>query len=324
MESISTGSLIASFSAHMTPAFDLDKDNSNPDSDQPILSDPIEVASGTESDLHAFSLVLAAMEIDHVVDVHKGKVLVARRDARQARMHLTSYQEENRHWPPKPPPLLPVRPETPPTLLIMGALALFHAHTGPWSEDSPWFVYGCINSKAILEQGEWWRLVTALTLHADLLHLVGNCLIGGVMIHFLSKMLGYGLAWLLLIANGAAGNLLNILLREQLHLSVGLSTAIFATIGLFTGIRLTQIHRRSLREFFLPIGAAMGLFTFLGGEGPRTDIGAHFFGCLSGLLCGIGLGRTTVMTTSRSSLSEAVLLVFAFSLVQISWTLALG
>jgi rhomboid protease GluP len=309
----------------MTPASNRHNDNGSihPIEEQQIPPDLIEVATGTESDLDTFSLVLAAVEIDHVIDIQRSRILVARRDAGQARMQLASYQEENLHWPPKPPPHLPMHPGTPPTLLIIGALALFHSHTGSWSVDSAWFIHGSINSKAILEQGEWWRLVTALTLHADQLHLVGNCLIGGVMIHFLSKMLGYGLAWLLLLANGAAGNLLNILLREQLHLSVGLSTAIFATIGLFTGIRLTQIHRRSLREFLLPIGAAIGLFTFLGGEGPRTDVGAHFFGCLSGLFCGVGLGRTTLITTPRGPWTEAVLLAVALSLVQICWTLAL-
>jgi membrane associated rhomboid family serine protease len=241
-----------------------------------------------------------------------------------AQLHLNCYQEENLFWPPPPPPQLPVHPETPPTLLLMGALALFFYHTGPWSEGNVWFLQGAINSNAILQQGEWWRLVTALTLHADLVHLVGNCLIGGAMIHFLGKMLGYGLAWLLLIVSGAVGNLLNILLREQLHLSVGLSTAIFATIGIFTGVRLIQMHRRSFREFLLPLGAGIGLFAFLGGEGARTDIGAHFFGFISGLFCGLFLGSTSVAATTRSPWPQAILLVVAISIVQVCWALALS
>ena len=54
----------------------------------------------------------------------------------------------------------------PPTLLCMAALAIFFACTGPWTEGNPWFATGAVDSLAIV-QGQWWRLVTALTLHAD-------------------------------------------------------------------------------------------------------------------------------------------------------------
>ena len=118
------------------------------------------------------------------------------------------------------------------------------------------------------------------------MHLAGNCLIGGLVIHLLCKVLGYGSGWLLLLLAGAGGNLLNVALRQGPHFSVGLSTSVFAAIGILTGLQIVRFRTRSLRECLLPLGAGAGLLAFLGSEGVRTDLGAHLFGFLVGIGCG--------------------------------------
>ena len=40
------------------------------------------------------------------------------------------------------------------------------------------------DSAAILNNFQLYRLVTALTLHADIVHLLGNCFLGGFLLHF--------------------------------------------------------------------------------------------------------------------------------------------
>jgi membrane associated rhomboid family serine protease len=76
--------------------------------------------------------------------------------------------------------------------------------------------------------GEWWRAVTALTLHADAPHVGGNAVAIGVLMTAVCWHLGPGLgAWLLLLA-GAAGNLLTAAVHGGGHSSVGASTAVFA------------------------------------------------------------------------------------------------
>lgn len=277
----------------------------------------------TTGQLETLSLVLSAVGIDHLLDTRTHQLLVADQDVDAAEFHLDAYRTENLNWPTPPPPRQTLHPQTPPTFLMMGILALFFAYTGPWSAESQWFARGAIDSVAILDHGEWWRLVTALTLHADLVHLTGNCLIGSMMIHFLGKMLGYGLSWLLLILTGFTGNLLNVILHQQPHLSVGLSTSVFAAIGIFTGLQVTRFSRHTAKAMVLPLGAGLGLLAFLGSEGVRTDLGAHFFGFISGLCCGILLNQSGIIQKTQRPLLQAIFFLSALAITGLSWLQAL-
>jgi rhomboid protease GluP len=276
----------------------------------------IPVADEETGPLETLSLVLSAVGIDHLLDERTHKLLVADKDVESAVFHLNAYRTENINWPPPQPLRQTPHPQTPPTLLMMGMLALFFAYTGPWSADSRWFARGSIDSVAILDHGEWWRLVTALTLHADLVHLTGNCLIGSLMIHFLGKLLGYGLSWILLILTGLTGNLLNVLLHQQPHLSV-------AAIGIFTGLQVTRFSPHTAKKMVLPLGAGLGLLAFLGSEGVRTDLGAHFFGFISGFCSGILLNRIGMIQKTRRPFLQAVFFLSTLAITGLCWMLAL-
>ncbi len=283
----------------------------------------VPVVNEAKDPIETLSLVLSAVGIDHQIDEHTHQLLVTEKDVESAVFQMEAYRTENLDWPPPPPPRQTLHPQTPPTLLMMGILALFFAYTGPWSPESRWFARGAIDSVAILDHGEWWRLVTALTLHADLVHLTGNCLIGSMMIHFLGKMLGYGLSWLLLILTGFTGNLLNVLLHQQPHLSVGLSTSVFAAIGIFTGLQVTRFSRHTAKAMVLPLGAGLGLLAFLGSEGIRTDLGAHFFGFISGLCSGILLNLSGIIQKTQRPILQAAFFLSALTITGFSWILAL-
>ena len=274
-------------------------------------------------DLEAMALVLDAVDIEYSYDDRIGTLLVATADAERARRHWQDYCEENFAWPTPPPDRPATQPGTPPTLGMMALLTIFFFHTGPWRNGSSWFDRGAVNAEAILDQGQWWRLITALTLHADLVHLAGNCLIGGLVIHLLCKVLGYGSGWLLLLLAGAGGNLLNVVLRQGPHFSVGLSTSVFAAIGILTGLQIVRFRTRSLRECLLPLGAGAGLLAFLGSEGVRTDLGAHLFG----FLVGIGLGAIVSLAgmaekTVRPA-RQLLLLALTLTTVLLCWLVAL-
>ncbi|MDY0349797.1 MAG: rhomboid family intramembrane serine protease [Desulfobulbaceae bacterium] len=283
------------------------------------------IAAGSPDYLALCSLVLSSVGIPHAYSPRGDGLTVDEEFAEAARHHLEQYFEENEGWPERPPPYQPARfSSNPPTLLIIGALALFFWVTGPWQDNVAWFSRGAIDSRAILEQGEWWRLVTALTLHADQAHLIGNCIIGGFIVHLLGKTTGYGLSLLLLVACGSLGNLLNIITRDEAHLSVGFSTSIFAAIGLLSGMQIFAGPLKGFKNLLIPLGAGAALLAMLGAGGERTDLGAHFFG----FLCGIGIGMLIrhfdlVRLASRPG-RQLSLFTLALLFIIVSWEMALG
>jgi len=132
-------------------------------------------------------------------------------------------------------------------------------------------------------------------------------------------MIGYGQAWLMLIATGAIGNLCTIVFRQQPHLSVGFSTSVFAAIGLLTGLQLANTKTRSPKGLLLPLGAGAGLLAFLGSEGVRTDLSAHLFGCLSGIGCGWLCRRTGLVERLQAPALQGLLLFLALALPILAW-----
>jgi len=293
---------------------------------QPVLEPPgtedelYPVARGSEQHLAACSLVLSAMGIDHLKS--KTALLVDAEHVDSATSHLQAYREENRNWPP-PPTWQQEHKQTapPPTLLMIGSLFLFFQITGPWQGKSLWFQVGAIDSQAILAQGQWWRLFTALSLHADQMHLLGNCLIGGFMVHLLCKTIGYGSGWLLLLLTGASGNLLNIALRDTGHHSVGFSTAVFAAIGMFSGLQMKK-GKLSPLAILLPLGAGIGLLGFLGTEGERTDLGAHFMGFVCGLVAGLLTRMTRLAEAADNQPLQRILFFCALVILFFCWWIA--
>jgi membrane associated rhomboid family serine protease len=291
----------------------------DPGADDPVVI----IAQGGREYTMTNSLVLSARGIPHQVNMARGTILVLERDSARALDELRCFSEENKNWPPPPNyAQAPPRSDNPPTLLMIGGLAVFYMVTGPWVAASPWFAAGAVDSRAILVQGQWWRLVTALTLHADQVHLVGNCVIGGFMVHLLSTTTGYGMAWLTLVLSAMAGNWLNVVLREGPHLSVGFSTAVFAAIGILCGLQLGWDRSSLVRRLILPLGAGAGLLAMLGTEGKQTDLGAHLFGFGCGIACGVLLRLLHLDRMGDRTRLQQLLFACCLALVALCWILA--
>ncbi len=189
-----------------------------------------------------------------------------------------------------PPPAPRVRGDAWTVLLFMGLLAVFHVLTrralpGLGLSPADWMAAGEADSTAMLA-GQWWRAVTALTLHADAAHLAGNVAIGGAFLILLAREVGSGAALALALAAGVAGNAANALLHGPGHLSVGASTAVFGAVGVLAAMRAIMERRLDPRRTLIPVAAGLALLSMLGTAGERTDIWAHFLGFGAGLILG--------------------------------------
>jgi membrane associated rhomboid family serine protease len=145
---------------------------------------------------------------------------------------------------------------------------------------------------ALIQAGEWWRVATALFLHANGLHLLSNLAFGAIFIVLLTQVLGPGMTALSVLASGIAGNVMNAMVRMPDHTSVGASTAIFGAVGLLAALRQDWRSGRGFRSLrdWAPLAAGIMLLAFLGFSEEQTDILAHVFG----FAAGIGLGAILV------------------------------
>jgi len=181
------------------------------------------------------------------------------------------------------------------SLLVAALLLAFFAVTGPRAAGAAWFSTGASDAAKVLD-GEWWRTVTALTLHADGAHVLSNVGIGTLVVGAVMRSEGVGWGAALVLASGAAGNFVNAWAHQSLHRSVGFSTAVFGAIGILGGLAYVRGRRRvnRTRPAWTAIAGSIALLALLGTGGERTDIFAHLFGAACGLAIGIAVARSGV------------------------------
>lgn len=249
------------------------------------------VGNTSDNDLaQLWSLVLHAADIHHELrhDETGWQLLVSEKDFSPATDELRFFSEENHNWPPERAARSDreaIVEKSPPVLPVIGALVVFHAITGGWEAGNHWFSIGALDRTRVMDDGQWWRLITALTLHADSVHLLGNIFFGGVLVYSLCRHLGSGIAWFSVLLTGVLANAVNLSFHDDLYRSVGFSTAVFGMVGMLSGMRLRRIG--GWQEMVLALGSAASLLALMGSSGERTDLGAHFWGVGVGLPVGM-------------------------------------
>ena len=135
--------------------------------------------------------------------------------------------------------------------------------------------------------GQYYRAVTALVLHADGVHLVGNMVGIALFGTAVCSVTGWGVGWLIILMSGAAGNLLNAAFYQTDHLSIGASTAVFGAVGFLAIAQFLKRYREPGRRIsaWVPLGGGLALLGILGAA-PHVDLAAHLFGFGSGMFSG--------------------------------------
>ncbi len=141
-------------------------------------------------------------------------------------------------------------------------------------------------------KGEWWRLFTAMFLHAGMTHLLMNMfslyLIGrGAEIYFDTK--SYLSIYLF---SGLLGGLAS-LYMHPVSVGIGASGAIFGVFGALAGFFLA--HRERIQEhtkaFMKDFGIIIVINIVLGLSIPSIDMSAHIAGLIIGFIGGFVLSK---------------------------------
>jgi membrane associated rhomboid family serine protease len=271
-----------------------------------------------------WELVLVAQGLSPSVHQTSDGILlsVPEKELERALASLSAYERENpAKLAERDEPIASAAPLA--AILVAAMLVVFFSVTVSWNPSVPWFERGSADADRIL-RGELWRTVTALTLHADIVHVLSNAIAAAVFLGAVYGMSGVGLGSALVLLAGAGGNLANALLHGSSHVSVGASTAIFASVGILGSSGMVRRRRRATprRRAWLPVAAALALLAILGTGGQRVDILAHLFGFLLGGVLGI---LFAFVAPDPPGLGVQWLCGFTvLALLIYCWTLALG
>ncbi len=148
------------------------------------------------------------------------------------------------------------------------------------------FLDGALIGAAIDLQGDWYRLVTAMFLHASLLHLAFNMFA----LYWLGSVVEQALdTWrfvLLYFVSGIAGSAGALAMSDPFAVTVGASGAIYGILG-----ALLVLEYRATGSF---AGQALGLIVInlaLTFAIPNISIGGHLGGLAGGILATFALSQ---------------------------------
>lgn len=250
----------------------------------------------TEAAAAEHGLVILALGFPYwLVDAPEGiRLLIERHAAAVVRAQLAAYERESTGWPPPPitDPWLPGKMDlVTPLLWAVVILAIFRVSgTAP-----EWVDRGALDAQAVFNDHEWWRVVTALFLHADAAHVISNALSGLLVFSAVLSTLGRFRGWMLLLLSSILGNVAVAAVNFPApYASVGASTAIFAGVGLLSGrsfrIAWASAHPHRWRAMFAPLAAGFTVLALHGAGGQRVDVGAHLTGFVAGVILGFIAG----------------------------------
>lgn len=266
-----------------------------------------------------WGLVLASQGIPAKIDNHGGGgwfLLVSAHDGQKAFQAIRLYHTENRGWPWKDTASQGRIFHWGATVwCIVLIIVYWLSPVGSAAKDT-----GIMDSNAVAS-GQWWRVFTAITLHADLKHLAGNLAVGVILIGLTMGRFGFGNGLLVPFLAGAVGNLTSLLLNPKPFEGLGASGMVMGALGLLAARSWGRHESETRRGRMAAIGAGVMLFV-LYGVVPGSDLAAHFGGFVGGLI----FGSVLLLLPDRWIQSKVVNTTAALSLltfIALAWWLAL-
>ncbi|AMV70084.1 rhomboid family intramembrane serine protease [Pediococcus damnosus] len=169
--------------------------------------------------------------------------------------------------------------------------------------------FGAIFKPLVLQNGEWWRLISAMFIHIGITHIVLNM----VTLYFIGlqieKLFGHFRFLIIYFVAGIFGNLVSLLFGNPLALSAGASGAIFGLFGVW--LMLGESFRQN--PYIRSMARQLGLFVILALVSSLMESGidvyAHVGGILAGFLVGylVGVPKIGKVDTAKRIIASVTL-----------------
>lgn len=181
-------------------------------------------------------------------------------------------------------------------ILLNVAVFLLMSATHGWKlggfDSTTLLRWGAENGRT-LYQGQWWRLLSAMFLHMNIVHLALNMFVAYQVGKTVERLYGSLDFVALYLFSGVAGFFISLLIHPELTV-VGASGAIF---GLYGGLFIFLLEEEKdfasdVRQYLRSGAAGFCIYNlFYGLRAPNVDVSAHVGGLLGGLCMGLLLVR---------------------------------
>ncbi len=161
--------------------------------------------------------------------------------------------------------------------IIVICVALFVLSYG--NENEIIFNYG-LNPISVQYLGEWYRLITSMFLHVNLMHIAFNMLALWQVGLVLENRLGKYKFAVIYFLSGISGGLLSLYMNEPLAFSVGASGAVFGLFGAYVAISRRLNSDASGMLVMIAINLGLGFVV------PNIDWHGHVGGLVAGFVLG--------------------------------------
>ena len=176
------------------------------------------------------------------------------------------------------------RPKKPIVTYVLIAINILIFIVSMFAND---FLYNLAVNRYLITDGQWYRLITGIFLHANIFHLVFNMYALYIIGMQLESFLGKGKYLAVYLLSGLAGSVLSIFMSSGF--SVGASGAIFGLMGslLYFGYHYRVYLDSVIKSQIIPliiINLLIGFFA------SGIDIWAHIGGLIGGVLATMAVG----------------------------------
>jgi len=178
-------------------------------------------------------------------------------------------------------------------LIILNVLYFLYLEIAGSSEDVI-FMYenGAMLAPAVLKDGEYYRLVTAMFMHFGIDHIINNMIVLFALGDNLERALGHVKYLLLYLFCGVGANWISMMMGspDSMVVSAGASGAVFGVVGgLLYAVLINrgQLEDLSTRQLLVMIVLSL----YLGFTESGVDNVAHIGGLILGILAGVLLYR---------------------------------
>ena len=150
--------------------------------------------------------------------------------------------------------------------------------------------FGALSAPLIVD-GEYWRLFTAMFLHAGVMHILANSLSLFIFGQIVERTHGHARFALIYVLAGLFGSVASLTLNST-GVGVGASGAVFGIVGALAAYFVA--NRRVMgdlgRQNLVGLLVLVGINVVFGLTAPGIDNWAHMGGLASGFLLGMALG----------------------------------